>query len=45
MLLKIYIYIYNAKIKNTENKIPSIPNVPTYTALNAKINEVKWRNT
>ena len=40
MLLK-KIYIYNAKIKNIENKIPEITNVATKTTLNAKISEVK----
>ena len=33
--------VYNAKIKNIENKIPDITNVTTNTTLNAKINEVK----
>ena len=32
---------YNAKIKNTEDKIPDITNLATNTTLNAKINEVK----
>ena len=32
---------YNAKIKNTEDKIPDITNLATKTTLNAKINEVK----
>ena len=35
------IYIYNAKIKNIEDKIPDINNLATNTTLNAKINEVK----
>ena len=33
--------VYNAKIKNIEDKIPDITNVGTKTTLNAKINEVK----
>ena len=33
--------VYNAKIKNTSDKIPDITNVATNTTLNAKINEVK----
>ena len=33
--------IYNAKIKNIEDKIPDIINLSTNTTLNAKINEVK----
>ena len=33
--------VYNAKIKNVEDKIPDITNLATNTALNAKINEVK----
>ena len=32
---------YNAKIKNIEDKIPDISNLPTKTTLNTKINEVK----
>ena len=32
--------IYNAKIKNIEDKIPDISNLATNTALNAKINKV-----
>ena len=32
---------YNAKIKNIEDKIPDITNLPTDTTLNAKINDVK----
>ena len=32
---------YNAKIKNTEEKIPDITNLATNTTLNVKINEVK----
>ena len=40
-LKKIYIYIYNTKIKNIENKIPDITNLATNASLNAKINEVK----
>ena len=35
--------VYNAKIKNIEDKIPDITNVATKTALNAKINEVKGK--
>ena len=39
--------VYNAKIKNVEDKIPDITNLGTKTTLNAKINEVKdeIRNT
>ena len=37
--------VYNAKIKNIEDKIPDITNLATNTTLNAKINEVKKRNT
>ena len=33
--------VYNAKIKNIEDKIPDITNLATTTSLNAKINEVK----
>ena len=33
--------VYNAKIKNIEDKIPDITNLANTTALNAKINEVK----
>ena len=33
--------VYNAKIKNTEDKIPDITNLATNTTLNAKMNEVK----
>ena len=33
--------VYNAKIKDIEDKIPDITNLATNTALNAKINEVK----
>ena len=33
--------VYNAKIKNIEDKIPDISNLATKTNLNAKINEVK----
>ena len=33
--------VYNAKIKDIEEKIPDITNVATNTTLNAKINEVK----
>ena len=32
--------VYNAKIKNIEDKIPDITNLATNTTLNAKINEV-----
>ena len=34
-------HIYNAKIKNIEDKIPDITNLAATVALNAKINEVK----
>ena len=33
--------VYNAKIKDSEDKIPDITNLATNTILNAKINEVK----
>ena len=33
--------VYNAKIKNTEDKITNITNLATITTLNAKINEVE----
>ena len=33
--------VYNAKIKNIEDKIPDITNSVTKTTLNAKLNEVK----
>ena len=33
--------VYNAKIKNIEDKIPDITNVATKTTLNVTINEVK----
>ena len=33
--------VYNAKIKNIEDKIPDITNLATKTTLNAKINDVK----
>ena len=33
--------VYNAKIKNIEDKIPDITNLATNASLNAKINEVK----
>ena len=33
--------VYNAKIKDNEDKIPDITNLATNTILNAKINEVK----
>ena len=32
--------VYNAKIKNIEDKIPDITNLATKTTLNVKINEV-----
>ena len=34
-------YLYDAKIKNIEDKIPNITNLATNTTLYAKINEVK----
>ena len=34
-------YVYNAKIKNIEDKIPDITNLATKTTLNAKTNKVK----
>ena len=36
-------YVYNAKIKNIENKIPDITNLATNTTLNAKINKFKGK--
>ena len=33
--------VYNAQIKNIEDKIPDITNLATNTTLNAKINKVK----
>ena len=33
--------VYNAKIKNIENKIPGITNLATNTTPNVKINEVR----
>ena len=33
--------VYNAKIKNIEDKIPGITNLATNATLNAKINEIK----
>ena len=33
--------VYNAKIKNIEDKIPDITNLATNTTLNVKINEIK----
>ena len=42
MLKKIVkIDVYNAKIKNIEDKVPNINNLAANTTLNAKINEVK----
>ena len=41
ILLKKMYNVYNAKIKNIEDKIPDITNLATNTSLNAKINEVK----
>ena len=34
-------YVYNAEIKNIEDKIPDITNLATYTTINAKINEAE----
>ena len=34
-------YVYNANIKNIEDKIPDITTIATNNTLNAKINEVK----
>ena len=34
-------YVYDAKIKNIEDKIPDITNLATNTTLNAKVNEVE----
>ena len=36
-------YVYNAKIRNIEDKIPDITTLATNTTLNAKINEAKNR--
>ena len=36
----IYKYVYNAKTKNIEDKIPDITNLATNASVNAKINEV-----
>ena len=33
--------VYNAKIKNIEDKIPDVTNLATNTTLNARINEFK----
>ena len=35
--------VYNAKIKNNEDKIPNITTLGTNTTLNAKINKVKGK--
>ena len=35
--------VYNAKIKNTEDKIPDVTNIATKSTLNTKINEVKGK--
>ena len=35
--------VYNAKIKNIEDKTPYITNLATKTTLNAEINEVKGK--
>ena len=35
--------VYNAKIKNIEDKAPDITNLATNTTLNAKINVVKTK--
>ena len=36
-------HVYNAKIKNIEDKIPDSTNVATNTTLNAKKNEIKTK--
>ena len=36
--------VYNAKVKNIEDKIPEITNLATKTTPNAKINEVKVKH-
>ena len=41
MMFLIYIYIYNAKIKDIEDKIFGITNLATNNTLNSKKNEVK----
>ena len=33
--------VYNAKIKNSEDKIPDITKLATNASLNAKINEIE----
>ena len=38
-------YVYNAKIKNIEDKIPDITKLATKTTLNSKINEVKSKTS
>ena len=38
-------YVYNAMIKNIEDKIPDTTNLATNASLNAKINEVKGEIT
>ena len=35
--------VYNAKIKNTEDKIPDVTNIATKSTLNTKTNEVKGK--
>ena len=42
MLLK-KIYIYNATIKNIDNKIPDITNLATNASRNTRINKVKGK--
>ena len=41
MYIDAKIFIFDAKIKNIEEKIHDITNLGTNTTLNAKINEVK----
>ena len=38
--MSLNIYIYNAKIKNIEDKISNITNLATNASHNAKINEI-----
>ena len=42
-VIKKDVYIYNAMIKNIEDKIPDITNWAANTTLNAQINETKTR--
>ena len=44
LLMKIYIYIYNLKIKKTEDKIPDITNVATTASIILKLLSLKVKN-